>query len=209
MNVKLVGLLAFISGGSLGYWLASKVLEDKYEALMREEIDEFYAFQREKAAQEAENSAGEDSEEKTDGAEEVKPAKSALVRSSLNPYEKAKELHGITHTYPNISEDDSKIIIDAMKPFFIDEEEFKCENDRNEKADLYFYTTDGILADDEDNEVDIEYTIGGKIYDTLTAHPASAWVRNPKSGTDFQIGVVDGPYPYGNDDDARRRRHEE
>jgi hypothetical protein len=212
----LVGLLTFLGGSILGYFVGRKTSKDYYQQLADEEIESVKEYY-EKTRTENPERSGKYPLKKDEKPEEseFRTNNSPLVRSSLenNPNERAKRNYRLYSTGKNenktdnlitnvfdISEeiqaaedDDDDVTGEEMKissettPYVITDEEYNNEHDDYDKISLYYYMLDDTLCEENEEIVDdVENTIG---YDSLNllATQTTTWVRNERLKADYEI----------------------
>lgn len=170
MNKGTVGLIFFAAGSAAGYVTAQKLLKDKYEQLVQDEIDSiravFYKY----------------------GATETLPiaADSKDAPSKTTTQEKVDyRRFGESLKYMQKSEDTQV----EMKPRVISPDEFG-EQDGYDEISLTYYA-DKVLTDDHDHPMDadeIEATVGkNSLLHFGEYEPDAVFVRNDRLKADYEI----------------------
>lgn len=95
-------------------------------------------------------------------------------------------------------------------PYVINHREFEEIEDGYSKINLYYYSTDQVLCEDDDTEIDIEdeEKIIGFDYEDMLEMQTTAWVRNDEIKTLYQIHRLDESYQemVGNVSETPRER---
>lgn len=161
MNNKLVGFLSFTVGGVVGFVAADKIMKQKHEQLVQDEIDSVKAAFR-----------------KEHPLPEKKPPK---------PTEQERKAYSQYTAKLGYTEEEKPVPIQA--PHVISPEEFG-DQDGYDEISLTYYA-DGTVTDDNDRAMDedeIEETIGK---DSLTHfgeyEDDSVFVRNDRLKVDYEI----------------------
>lgn len=165
MNKGIVGILSFAVGGTIGFVAANKLLKDKYEQLVQDEIDSIKAvFCKEPPMPEMEKN--------------VHPVK---------PTEKERRQYSKYAAELGYTKEDKPAPV--LVPRVISPDEFG-DKDGYDAVSLTYYS-DGTVADDDDRAMDeseIEETIGK---DSLTHfgeyEDDSVFVRNDRLKVDYEI----------------------
>lgn len=171
MHKAIIGILGFITGGFFGWMCAAKVIQDKYDALMEEEINSIKkAFHK--------------ATDVTKVEEEIKE-----TVDEVKEYEKVLEDTGYTEKAEPVGE---------KKIFQIKPEQF---GDEGFDMISFTYYADKTLTDDADhpmNESDIHDSIGSsdflKILDEDNDEDA-LYIRNEIVKADYEI--IFDPRTYG------------
>ena len=161
MNKGLVAFVSFAAGGAVGFVAANKLMKDKYEQLVQDEIDSVKAAFR-----------------KEHPLPEKKPPK---------PTEQERKAYSQYTAKLGYTEEEKPAPIQA--PHVISPEEFG-DQDGYDEISLTYYA-DGTVTDDNDRAMDedeIEETIGK---DSLTHfgeyEDDSVFVRNDRLKVDYEI----------------------
>ena len=166
MNKGIVGVLSFAVGGAFGFVTANKLLKDKYEQLVQDEIDSVKeAFKKDHPW------PGKD---KT-GGQVPKPTE-----------EERREYSQLTHS---LGYSENKTPAPVLAPHVISHEEYGDQEGYDDISLTYY--SDGTVADDSDRamaDAEIEETIGK---DSLTHfgeyEDDSVFVRNDRLKADYEI----------------------
>lgn len=165
MNKGIVGVLSFAVGGALGFVTANKLLKDKYEQLVQDEIDSVKAaFRQEHPLPKKEKNS-----------RPVKPTEKE--RRQYSKY--TSELGYTTEDKPE----------PVLAPRVISPDEFG-DQDEYDQVSLTYYS-DGTVTDDNDramSEDEIEETIGKDSLTHFGEYEAdSVFVRNDRLKADYEI----------------------
>lgn len=164
MNKGLIGLLAFIAGSVVGFFAADKLMKDKYEQIVQDEIDSVKAaFRKEHPLPEREK-------------KEPKPTE--------------EERRKYSRYVSDLGYSEKKTPEPVQRPYIIAPEAFG-DQDGYDEISLTYYA-DKVVTDDNDramSEDEIEETIGGR--ETLTHfgeyEDDSVFVRNDRLKADYEI----------------------
>lgn len=177
--LKNVALL--LVGAGVGSVITYKAVKDKYEARIDEEVksvkDAFADLYDQRGDHKSENDEAEEDDELV---RKARLAAEARHKKSIKDYSNIIKNNGYSEEKENEN-------IMSDKPYIIDGDEFG-ELDYEETS-LTFYA-DGILADDEDDEVidDVSNIIGD---DTLAMFEAEGvdtmYIRNDSRMTDYEV----------------------
>lgn len=161
MNKGLVAFVSFAAGGAVGFVAANKLMKDKYEQLVQDEIDSVKAAFR-----------------KEHPLPDKKPPK---------PTEKERKAY--SQYAANLGYTEEKKPAPIQAPHVISPDEFG-DQDGYDEISLTYYS-DGTVTDDNDRAMDgdeIEETIGK---DSLTHfgeyEDDSVFVRNDRLKVDYEI----------------------
>lgn len=165
MNKGIVGVLSFAIGGTIGFMTANKLLKDKYEQLVQDEIDSVKAAFRK---------------------EHPLPQKEKNGRP-IKPTEKERRQYSKYTAELGYTKEDKPAPV--LVPRIISPDEFG-DQDGYDEVSLTYYS-DGTVTDDDDRAMDeneIEETIGK---DSLTHfgeyEDDSVFVRNDRLKADYEI----------------------
>lgn len=176
MNKGFIFTFAFAVGAAIGSAVTWKFVQNKYERLAREEIEEVRAYY-------ASKDKGEETEEKTDSENETDECDDDDVPFTMS--EKV-EYASIANKYATTDEGGDKPM-SRREPYVISPAEFG-EDDNYEGITLIYYN-DGILADHDGNRIeDIESCIG---YESLNHfgeyEEDSVYVRNDDTMMEYEV----------------------
>lgn len=197
MNTQQKQLLIFLTGLSLGAVAAHLVTKRKYEAEIQEIFDEFDVSTTEKEQAKFQFLRGTrnsatliedwfcDSESLSNIVETYHPRDIAAENERLKSQ--------VMSNYQTRSEQYDTRSKEA--PYPIKAEEFFEEEDFD-KCNLTYYEADGVLADENEEPLDIDATIGREIIEIMKSDrdDNTFYVRNEKTGTDFEICREEGSY---------------
>lgn len=198
MNNKLIGVLAFTAGASIGAVVAWKFLEKKHEDAMQEEIDSIKKELKEYFSKKYSNTnkevvSNKDDEPKESVTEEIRKIYNSVISDkgytnysdfakSDSDEENNSDEEDDSEEKPVYSERDT----DMDEPYVISPEEFG-ELDY-EKISLTYYADD-VLADEFDGLVEnIDSIVGLESLNTFGEYEDdSVFVRNDKLRCDYEI----------------------
>ena len=172
MSTTLSKVFIFTLGAAVGSFVTWKIVKTKYEQIAQEEIDsviEKFAPRKEYEPEE------EDSDEEEKEFEEYSSKIENLGYTNYSGNTDNKEM---TNTKT-----------DKKPPYVIPPEEFGEKEDEGYETETLFYYADGVLADDDDNEIEDVDSVVGR--DSLTRfgeyEDDSVFVRNEQHRTDYEI----------------------
>lgn len=177
MKKSLMSILAFAAGGVVGFVAADRMMKQKYEQIVQDEVESIKAaFRKEPSASEKESGpAAAEASESEPKAEDDKP-----TEQEREQYRKAVAELGYT------KEEKPPVTI---KPRVITPDEFGCL-DAYEQISLTYYA-DGTVADDDDRAMSketIEETIGRESLRHFGEYEEdSVFVRNDRLKVDYEI----------------------
>lgn len=161
MNKGVIGVIFFTAGGAAGFLAANKLMKDKYEQLVQDEIDSVKAAFR-----------------KEHPLPEEKPQK---------PTERERTVYSQYITKLGYTEEKKPAPIQA--PCVISPDEFGTEDGYDEISLTYY--ADGTVTDDSDHAMsddEIEETIGKDSLNHFGDYePDSVFVRNDRLKADYEI----------------------
>lgn len=169
-SLKYLGV--FLAGGAIGAGVCYKYMQNKCEARVQEEITSVKeAFSRKNPV------------EKKPKEEAPKP-KLVIDENTENLRKEYKEYAGI---YAGVEVD--KMPDPNARPCVISPEEFSEDDDEEYPKITLYYFSDGVLTDDQYNEIDdVEETIG---YDALNTYgdyeDDCVYVRNDARHCDYEV----------------------
>jgi hypothetical protein len=207
---------ALVAGGAVGYLVAKKQLETKYEALARQEIDQARDYYR--------------TLHKKDGYATAEEAAAALLPREANEalrlysgavppelsgslkYHRAELLESVgslTLAEPvelsvfNQVENEQDVEAEVRQrteeaPYIISKDEFFADEAGHDQITITYYLGDGVLADERDQPMeDIDSAVGDDNiprFGHRSEDPNILYVRNHVLGTDFEITLSKGKY---------------
>lgn len=197
MNTRQRELLILVTGLALGAVTAHLITKKKYEAEIQEIFDELdgsttlneqakFQFLRGTRSSVALVEDGfYDSESLSNIVETYHPRDIAAENERLK--------NQVMSNYQTRSEQYDTRSKEA--PYPIKAEEFFEEEDFD-KCNLTYYEADGVLADENEEPLDIDTTIGREIIEIMASDrdDNTFYVRNEKTGTDFEICREEGSY---------------
>ena len=161
MNKGVIGVLFFMAGGAAGFAAANRLMKDKYEQLVQDEIDSVKAAFRREHPQ-----------------PEKKPQK---------PTEKARRRY--SQYAAKLGYTEEKKPEPTIEPRVISPDEFGSQDGYDEISLTYY--ADGTVADDNDRAMsgdEIEETIGkGSLSHFGEYEDDSVFVRNDRLKADYEI----------------------
>lgn len=194
-------IVTFAAGAGVGFFVTRKLLEDHYAELAQEEIDsvkENLGRRNPNVVSYVNNVMKEESKYEV---------KSSLDETYTNGYNKVKHNYGIvsddivakaaaSYDGDTVVNSTFKTEEDSNNPYVISDEEFADEMPHFDKVTLYYYMTDDILTDDnEEPIVDIDDVIGYDALVTLGNEQSNTiWVRNNRISTDYEVVRLNQSY---------------
>lgn len=171
----------FIAGAAIGSVVTWKILENKFEQKVKEEIE----LTKEYYSKKDENTATEDESELKNAPDEYYEEKKPTGEKQI--YENMVGKLNYTNYSNTSSKERVKEDDDVEKPYVIPPEEFG-DFDDYEQEELTYYT-DGIVADDFGNIVeDIDDTIGADFADHYGEYEEdSVYIRNDSKMTEYAV----------------------
>ena len=162
MNNKLVGILSFAVGGAVGFAAANKLMKDKYEQLVQDEIDSVKAAFRK---------------------EHPLPEKKERLKST------EKERKAYSEYTAKLGYTEEKKPAPVQEPHIISPEEFGDQDEYDEISLTYY--ADGTVTDDNDramSEDEVEETIGKESLTHFGEYEDdSIFVRNDRLKADYEV----------------------
>lgn len=162
MNNKLVGILSFAVGGAVGFAAANKLMKDKYEQLVQDEIDSVKAAFRK---------------------EHPLPEK----KERPKPTEKERKAYSEYTAKLGYTEEKKPALV--QEPHIISPEEFGDQDEYDEISLTYY--SDGTVTDDNDramSEDEVEETIGKESLTHFGEYEDdSVFVRNDRLKADYEV----------------------
>lgn len=174
MNCKFTNIVMFAVGAAIGSAVTWKILKDKYERIVQEEIESV----KEVFAGMVEANTEED-EETDEGHHQINWDEYEDLEEELEEYAELTNLYS--------SEKGGAEKVEVAKPYVISPYDFG-EIDEFHTISLTYYA-DGVLEDDEQNIVtDVDELIGEQSLTTFGEYEDdSVFVRNERLQTDFEI----------------------
>ena len=162
MNNKLVGILSFAVGGAVGFAAANKLMKDKYEQLVQDEIDSVKAAFRKEHP---------------------------LPEKKERPKPTEKERKTYSEYTANLGYTEEKKLAPIQEPHIISPEEFGDQDEYDEISLTYY--ADGTVTDDNDramSEDEVEETIGKESLTHFGEYEDdSVFVRNDRLKADYEV----------------------
>ena len=180
MNQKFINVLAFTVGAAIGSLVTWKIMKDRCERFIREEVD---AFKEDWGNLTRENGVDYNTDD-TDEEEED-------LDEDGDPYEYGdRERHtydGIVKMYHNYDEKGGEDGVPYINgPYVINPDDFGSERDF--AAWCLSYYADGVLADDWCEVYDVEETIGEEALEHFGDHVDDVvHVRNERLNADYEV----------------------
>lgn len=168
----LSNIAVFVTGAAVGALVTWKLLENKYEQLVQEEVESvkeaFASYRKDEAEPETDNSA--------EGFEEA-----------VEKYEAILEESGYVDYSTRNKEKGGETDMKGKKPYIISPEEYG-EIYEYDTRNLTYYEN-GVLTDEDDNVIDdVEGLIGKESLDHFGDYePDSVHVRNDRLKVDYEI----------------------
>lgn len=182
MNCKFTNVFMFAAGAVIGSAVTWKILKDKYERIVQEEIESVKeVFMGMNDTQEQSEDCESDDEEE----EQHQINWDELEDLDEESDEELEEYANLTNLYS--SEKGGAEKVEVAKPYVISPFDYG-ENDDFNTVSLTYYA-DGILEDDDHEIVtDVDELIGEKSLTTFGEYEDdSVFVRNERLQTDFEI----------------------
>lgn len=162
MNNKLVGILSFAVGGAVGFAAANKLMKDKYEQLVQDEIDSVKAAFRKEHP---------------------------LPEKKERPKPTEKERKAYSEYTAKLGYTEEKKPAPVQEPHIISPEEFGDQDEYDEISLTYY--ADGTVTDDNDramSEDEVEETIGKESLTHFGEYEDdSIFVRNDRLKADYEV----------------------
>lgn len=196
-----IGIASFVAGSATGFFTAKRLLEKKYEELLKQEIEytkKFYARQAKK-----------------DGFESPIEAAKALLpeeaADALLKYQTAvvTDYHAISkggeQIVRNIFAETSSVDLEKEiaarteeAPYIISVREYSENELDHQQATLTYYAGDQVLADEKDENIpNTDETVGDNNlprFGHRSEDPNTLFVRNEALEMDFEIVLKQGKY---------------
>lgn len=187
MNKGFIFTFAFAIGAAAGSVVTWKFVQNKYEQLAREEIEEV----REYYASKDKDKNKQDSEEKTDADEEGLTEEEDDVPFTMS---ERVEYSSIASKYSTNENEGGDQPMSRREPYVISPAEFG-EDDNYEGLTLIYYN-DGILADHDGNCIeDIESCIGYEALNHFGEYEEdSVYVRNDDTMMEYEVLLDENNY---------------
>lgn len=185
MNTKLNNIMIFVAGAGIGSLVTWKILEKKYEQIVREEIEAAEEYYRDKvcAGTCVNEDLSEDEEEYLEAeSERCEEVREGVLMGGPIDISVPQEYTDIASRYT--SEEVNEM---ADKPYVIPPEEYG-DIDVYECISLNYYT-DGVVADDFDDVIDnVDEIIGLESLNHFGEYEDDAvFVRNDSKRCDYEI----------------------
>ncbi|MBR6322276.1 MAG: hypothetical protein IKR59_05365 [Lachnospiraceae bacterium] len=162
MNNKFVGILSFAVGGAVGFAAANKLMKDKYEQLVQDEIDSVKAAFRKEHP---------------------------LPEKKERPKPTEKERKAYSEYTAKLGYTEEKKPAPVQEPHIISPEEFGDQDEYDEISLTYY--ADGTVTDDNDramSEDEVEETIGKESLTHFGEYEDdSIFVRNDRLKADYEV----------------------
>ena len=176
--------IIFIVGVAIGASATYVTLKKKYEDIMAEEIQAIKAMYKEKS----EEASDEVAEEVSEPIKDIDKEKIAIdARTKPDLIKHATELSN-KNNYVNYSKSDNKAEKkNEKKPYEIQFDEYG-EIEDYEAITLYYYS-DGVVADENDEEVEYPEMLIGEGYEEYfeTSGEDSLYIRNEHISSDYEV----------------------
>lgn len=185
----------FSLGGFLGYTLAKRNLEKRYDQMLEEETERTVDYLKNVMK------------------EEIKREAAPRQQTRVNPKKSLEELK-VELGYDDVTEEDKPSVlingrkladsmiqetVDTSGPHIISEDEFNENVDDYEQISLSYYTEDDVLADESDEAVEaVDNVVGSenlKLFGRKNSRdPNVIFVKNDDVETLFEIVQIRGSY---------------
>lgn len=177
-EIKMKKGLIFIGGAAIGslitYFITDKKLKDKYMKIADDSIQSIKESYRRKTEELAQINRKKDDISVMIKEKNVVPAENEK-QEDLNPYDHVLEQTKINIFEPNIH--------------YISEEEY-YEMNGFEKEELTYYR-DGVLANEHDDVIPIETSIGTDAIERIKENADCLYIRNESLMTDYMADYCD------------------
>lgn len=175
-------LIAFVAGAALGSLVTWKLIKDKYEKIAQEEIDSVKeVFSNKKGKEKPDNEEDNQVDEK-----DVEEYENVIESAG---YTKYSDISNIKTKVEPKTEHEEVSKVDPEKPYIIRPDEFG-EIDDYELISLTYYS-DGVLADDDDEEIEdeeVDEVVGADFADHFGEYEDDRiLVRNDRLKCDYEI----------------------
>lgn len=168
----------FAAGAVIGSVATWKFVKNKYEKIAKEEID---SVKKNYAQRSLEEQMEKDFTEGCEGIKNEMREIKDIVDSEVDRLKTVLNENGYVN-YSTLKEEK----VTTMNPYVISPDEFS-ENEDYETESLTYYS-DGILADDRDNIIDIDMVVGRDSLNHFGEYEDdSVFVRNEELKTDYEI----------------------
>lgn len=190
MNCKFINILMFAAGAAVGSAVTWKIVKDRYEKIVQEEIDSikevFYGDETDECSEETEDSEDEESDA-SQFANVTHIDWSKLENLDEEDDDDSENLNEYSALASNYTSEKGGAEGMAKKPYVISPYDFG-ELDDYSQFELTYYA-DGVLEDeDEEIVMDVDDLIGPKALYTFGEYEDDAvFVRNERLKSDFQI----------------------
>lgn len=185
MDSKMVyAFSGFVIGAAAGIFAAKTYYQKKYTEEAEKEIDEMRRYTNEKVRMMRDEARENDIVNDMDRNEVEPEAYSSTYESYSSRY--------VSKDNDEHPEDDI-----PTDPFEIFEEEYESgEEEYYDKAELFLYLDDEVLADDADDVVYPDETIGLDNFEKFLSNDRekTIYIRNPRTDTDYEVTKVTASY---------------
>jgi hypothetical protein len=209
-----IAFVSFAIGGTAGFLVARKLLEEHYMEQAQIEIDGVKDFYRKKYERVPEVETSKDSAEsevgkyrkltdkynKPDLHELANPHEEDILEDDIEE-EIEEEIEEFSDDEDEEEEDDededdseSGGDENMTDPYLIDYEDFTDPTSTFKKVDLYYYRFDDVMCHSDDLVIPQPEDILGWEWLNLLTTKAIAFVRNPKLATDYEIHALGKSY---------------
>ena len=192
MKTTIACAIAFAAGVAVGTIGAWQLLKTKYEQIAQDRIDEYYDSIKDALDNaQVEEDISEADEETIDVNEDnANKARSDQEKPGIQEYVSKLD----KFNYSTLTEEPSEPAEPEVTPYAVISPDEFGENGYETKT-LYYYA-DEILADEHENVVDAESTVGvDSLYSFGRFEPDATYVRNDELRTDFEILLSDDEFP--------------
>ena len=175
-------LLYFFAGVGAGAYIGYTIAKKKYENLADEEVASVKeAYENKYKAEKFRKKVDEVATMAEDIAKE-----NGYVRTGV-------EVNIVDED--DVFEDDFPKEERAENPYIIDVHDFEDFYHGFEKTCVTYYAGNNVLINDEMEEIDVNSNIGiGNVNHLLEQESVTAFIRNERLGTDFEVLFEDGEY---------------
>jgi hypothetical protein len=219
LKVGLLVVAVAAGAGFIGYKVATKRLEAKYEELLKHEVSEAKQFYAQLHKKEGFSTPEEAVKHLRPVAEKpgktIGEASEALRRYQGDIREEAEETEKevvverqeevTVNVFTSTEPADPNFDPEAEErspdyPYIISEEEWMQGEDGFTQTSITYWSGDGVLADEQEREIPfIDPIIGEGAIERFghgTGDPNTVFVRNEKLSVDFEVTRIDGKYAH-------------
>ena len=196
MNQRFINVIAFAVGAAVGSLVTWKVVKDKYERIVQEEIasvKETWARMARENSDESDGESEDDSEDDGEDDEDEPEDDEEDEDFDESDYIQYNKLAG-SYKHDGEGEGDDEVPY-INGPYLITPEEFGNGVGSEHELHSITYYSDGVLADDWDVILDLDDTIGEESIEHFGDHVDDViHVRNERLQADYEVVRDDRTY---------------